>query len=84
MSAASRKARKEAREFDVTPIVDAEPTAKLFGIYQEPNQGYRTVCVELPASLLEQYAVKVSEPEMLQLALAHLFREIERHALGAK
>ncbi len=85
MSEASKRARAERRQTREEPSnpneAPSEPTARLFGLFIEPGQGWRRVAVELPRSLVEQFAVEVSEPDVLQVTLGKLEESIEREAM---
>jgi hypothetical protein len=81
-----RRAEKRAAQRESDAIVDVvlrhddEPTAKLWSLWAEPGQGYVWCEVELPRSIVEQYAVKTSVPDVLPIALAKMEAAIEDHA----
>lgn len=62
------------------PLAD-EPTARLYGLWKVPGQGHASAVVELPQSLVERFATKVWEPEILSVALGRLLNEIEAGAV---
>lgn len=66
----------------VSPLpTEDEPTATLYGMWREPGQGYRSATVALPQSLVERYATKVSEPDLLSVTLGRVINEIESEAV---
>jgi hypothetical protein len=59
-----------------------EPTARMVGLWLEPGAGWRFVTADMPRSVAEEHAVEVSEPELLQVALAQLARAVHQWAFG--
>lgn len=57
-----------------------EPTAKLWGLWLVPGQGYSWCEVELPRSIVERYAKSVSVPNTLPVTLAYLDEAIAGYA----
>lgn len=82
MSVESKKARaeKRAQGFTSDELPEHEPTARFVGIWIEPNEGWRVGELELPRSVVERYCVKVSTPDVLQIAIAKAEEALETHA----
>lgn len=59
----------------------SEPTATLYGLWKVPGAGYASAVVELPQSLVERYATKVHEPDLLSVALGRCVNELEAQAV---
>lgn len=79
MSKPKRQAEPES-EAQAEP----EPTAKLYGMWLVPGQGWRTVCVELPRSLVELYATEITDPDLRAIATGRLVQKLDADAYGGR
>lgn len=90
MSEQSKKARDARRALAAEPpplgnlIESMEPSLRAYAIARKQGEGWAYCVLELPQSVVERYAVSVSQPDVLQVALGKMEEEIERHvAKGA-
>lgn len=72
------------RAVEYLASLEPEPTLRAYAIARKQGEGWAYCVLELPQSIVERYAVSVSQPDVLQVALGKMEEEIEQHvAKGA-
>lgn len=75
MSVDSKRARAERRA-----QTGPEQTARAVLLWVVPGEGWYWAVADMPESVARQYAVSISGPEILPIAMAKSFELLEEHA----
>ena len=82
MSSGMRAIKKQRAEREQRAATESEPTARAYGLWREEAQGWRFAVLELPQSVVEQYAVHVSEPDLFAVTTGKLEQRMITEAHG--
>jgi hypothetical protein len=82
MSSGMRAIKKQRAEREQREATENEPRARAYGLWREEGQGWRFAVLELPQSVVEQYAVHVSEADMFAVTSGKLQQRMVSEAHG--